>query len=99
MHALFLSHCSKPGRRDELEAVWRRHMMPAIDANIGHLAYLYGFGTNPDTIGAFQLYRSKEDADAFVRSPAYLTYLEESRPLLQHDPDITMLEPRWVKGV
>ena len=99
MYALFLTHRSKPGRRDELEAVWRQHMMPAIDANDGHLAYIYSFGPDPDTVGAFQLYRSKEDADAFVQSPAYLAYLEEARPLLAHDPDVTILEPRWVKGV
>lgn len=98
MHALFLKHRAKPGRRDDLEAVWRCHMMPAIDGNDGHLAYTYGFGAEPDTVGAFQIYRSKEDAEAFVRSPAYLAYLEESRPLLEHDPDLTVLEPRWIKG-
>lgn len=98
MHALFLKHRAKPGRRDELEAVWRRHMMPAIDGNDGHIAYTYGFGAEPDTVGAFQIYRSKDDADAFVQSPAYLSYLEESRPLLEHDPDVTVLEPRWIKG-
>lgn len=98
MHALFLKHRSQPGRRQELETVWRRHMMPAIDANKAHLAYIYSYGDDPDTVGAFQLYRSKEDADAFRQSPAYLAYLDESRPLLAHDPDVTMLTPRWVKG-
>lgn len=68
MHALFLKHCAKPGRRDELESVWRRHMMPAIDGNDGHLTYIYSFGAEPDTVGAFQIYRSKEDADTLVNS-------------------------------
>lgn len=99
MQALFLEHCTKPGRRDELEAAWRRHMMPAISTNDGHLAYLYGFGADPDTVVAFQLYRSEEDANAFMQSPAYLAYLAESRPLLQHDPEIARFEPRWIKGV
>jgi quinol monooxygenase YgiN len=98
MYALFVKHRAKPGRRSNLEAVWRRHMMPLIADNDGHLAYTYGFGTEPDVIGAFQVYRSKEDADAFVRSAAYLAYLEESRPLLEHDPDVTVLEPRWIKN-
>ncbi len=49
-------------------------------------------------VAAFQVYRSKDDADAFVRSPAYLTYLRESRPLLAGDPEVTVLEPRWTKG-
>jgi quinol monooxygenase YgiN len=98
MHALFLKHRAKPGRRDDLEAVWRRYMMPAIEGNDGHLVYAYGFGVESDVVGAFQIYRSKEDADAFVRSAAYLAYLEESRPLLEHDPEVTVLELRWVKG-
>lgn len=98
MYALFLKHCAKPDRRDDLEAVWRRHMMPAIDSNEGHVAYTYGFGTESDVVGAFQIYRSKADADVFMQSPAYLAYLDESRPLLAHDPEVTVLEPRWIKG-
>ena len=97
MHALFIKHRAKPGRRTDLETVWRTHMMTAIAGNDGHLAYTYGFGAEPDTVGAFQLYRSKEDADAFVQSASYLAYLERARPLLEHEPEVTVLEPRWVK--
>lgn len=98
MYALFIKHHARPGRRDDLEAVWRRHMMPAIAGNDAHLANSYGFGAEPDTVGAFQVYRSKADADAFVRAPAYLAYLEASRPLLAHDPEVMVLAPRWTKG-
>ena len=31
--------------------------------------------------------------------PAYLAYLEQSRPLLAHDPEIFMLSLRWTKGI
>lgn len=98
MHALFIKHRAKPGRRDELEAVWRRYMMPAISANEGHVAYTYGFGTEPDTVGAFQVYSSAEAAEEFARSAAYLEYLDASRSLLAQDPEVTVLETRWVKG-
>ena len=98
MHALFLKHHAKPDRRDDLESVWQRHMKPAIDANDGHIAYIYSFGAEPDVVGAFQIYRSKGEADAFLQSAAYLAYLEDSRPLLAHDPEVTVLEPRWIKG-
>src|SRR5699024_9444101 len=40
-HALFLRHPVKPGKRDELVEVWRRHMPEAIEANDGHEAYVY----------------------------------------------------------
>lgn len=98
MYAIFLKHQAQAGRRDDLEAVWRRHMLPTIENNPAHLAYTYSFGSEADVVAAFQIYRSKEDADAFLRSPEYVTYLEESRPLLLHDPDVTVLEPRWIKG-
>ena len=98
MHGLFLKHRAKPGQRDALEAVWRRHMMPAIESNEGHVAYTYSFGAEPDTVLAFQVYRSKEDASSFLKCPAYLAYLEESRALLEHEPEVTVLEPRWMKG-
>lgn len=98
MHALFIKHHAKPGRRDELEAAWRQHMMPAIADNDGHICYIYSYGAEPDTIGAFQVYTSKQAADAFIRAPAYLAYLADSRPLLAHDPEVTILEPRWTKG-
>ena len=98
MYALFLTHRAKPGCRDALEAVWRRHMLPAIYANADHLTYTYSFGTGPDEVAAFQVYRSREAADAFLQSPPYRGYLEESRPLLAREPEVTVLEPRWVKG-
>lgn len=99
MHALFLKHKALPGRRDELEAVWQRHMRPAVAANDGHVAYLYGFGAETDVVGAFQVYGSKDEADAFLKTPAYRAYLEESRPLLAHDPEVIVLSPRWTKGI
>ncbi|MEN3792724.1 antibiotic biosynthesis monooxygenase [Fulvimarina sp. MAC3] len=98
MYALFLKHKARPGCRDDLEAAWRRHMLPAIEGNPGHLAYTYSFANEADVVAAFQVYRSKDDADAFVRSPAYLAYLRESRPLLTHEPEVMVLEPRWTKG-
>ncbi|MEH3116657.1 MAG: hypothetical protein PGN25_03360 [Methylorubrum populi] len=99
MYALFLKHKALPGRRNDLEAVWRRHMPPAIESNPAHLAYTYSFGGEPDVVAAFQIYRSREDADAFVRSPEYLAYIGESRPLLAQEPEITVLEPRWSKSI
>lgn len=53
MHALFLKHTTVAERRDDVEAVWRRHMRPAIDENEDHLAYVYSFTDDPDTICAF----------------------------------------------
>jgi quinol monooxygenase YgiN len=73
-------------------------MMPAITANDGHEAYFYCFGTDPDTICAFQQYPDSDRASAFLNTPAYAAYLEEVSPLLSGEPDVTTLNVMWSKG-
>lgn len=98
MHALIIKHRTKTGKRDQVEKVWRKYMLPAITDNPGHVLYAYSFGTDPDVIAAFQIYESRDDADAFLHSPLYQSYLEESRDLLEHDPEVAVVTPRWIKA-
>ena len=98
MHALFIQHRTKPGQRDAVEAVWRKYMPEAIGGNAGHVLYTYCFGSDPDVIAAFQIYRSKEEADAFLQSLLYAAYLDESRALITHTPQVTVLTPHWIKA-
>ena len=97
-YALFIQHRTRPGRRDEVQAVWRRHMQPAIAANPGHLAYFYSFGAGKDEIYAFQHYRDAEAAEAFLKTPAYASYLAEVSPLLLGEPAVTVLDVQWTKS-
>ncbi|CEJ14989.1 hypothetical protein BN1110_05325 [bacterium YEK0313] len=97
MHALFITHRAKPGRRDAVEAVWRRHMRPAIEANPDHLAYIYRFGADPDVIADFQVYGVKAAAETFLASEAYRAHEREMSDLLDHRPGVTVLDPRWIK--
>lgn len=96
-HTLAIQHRTKPGRRADVQKVWRKHMQPAIAANEGHLAYFYCFGSDPDTILAFQHYASPEAAAAFLKTPAYASYVEEVTSLLDGDPIITTLDVQWSK--
>lgn len=96
-YALFIQHRTQPGKRNEVQAVWRKHMQPAIATNEGHLAYFYTFGTWPDEINAFQHYRDAASGAAFLKTPAYAAYLAEVEPLLLGDPLVTVLDVQWVK--
>lgn len=98
-HALYLQHRTKPGARDDVQKVWQKHMQPAIGSNPGHEAYVYSFGSDPNQICAFQVYSSAEDANAFLRSPAYIAYEKEVAPLLEGPPQVDVLQPQWIKGV
>jgi quinol monooxygenase YgiN len=97
-HALFLQHRTKPGARDAVEQVWKKHMQPAIDANAGHEIYVYAFGTDPDRICAFQVYGSAEEANAFLKTSDYLAYEHEVAPLLEGPPQVEVLQPQWIKA-
>ena len=97
--ALFVKHKTLPGKRDEVQKVWLKHMAPAIAANPGHSAYVYCFdNSDPDSICAFQLYASAEASQEFLKTDSYAAYLTEVEPLLSGPPHITALTPQWSKG-
>ena len=97
-HAVFIRHQTLPGQRDAVHAVWQRHMQPAIQANPEHAVYVYSFGTDPDQICAFQVYASREAAEAFLRTAAYRAYEQEVAALLLGPPVVEVLQPQWMKS-
>ena len=97
--ALIVKHRTQPGKRDEVHAVWERHMAPAIAANPGHTAYFYCFdNADPDSIHAFQQYTNAEEAAAFLKTDAYAAYLSDVEPLLSGPPEVTPLTTTWSKA-
>lgn len=96
-YALFIQHRTKPGKRNDVEAVWRKHMKPTVAANEKHVAYFYCFGDNPDSICAFQQYPDREATAEFIRTPQYAAYYKEVSPLLLGEPNIVALDVRWSK--
>lgn len=98
-HAVLLQHRTRPGARDAVQRVWQKHMQPAIEANAGHQIYVYAFGNDPDQICAFQVYGSAEEAKAFLRTEAYLSYEQEVTPLLEGPPKVDVMQPQWMKAM
>ena len=97
-HAVFITHRTKVGKRPDAEAVWNRIMKPAIIANPHHLAYVYALPEDePDVIRAFQLYRSADDAAAFLLTPEYLEYADAVREHLDGPPHVATATAAWVK--
>lgn len=97
--AVFIVHRTKPGRREQVLAVWQKHLQPSITDNIDHLAYHYGFDpADKDVIRVFQLYASANAAAAFLKCQAYAEYLNDVEPLLLGAPDVTVADQVWAKG-
>jgi len=96
---LFIKHTALSGKRDEVHAVWEKHMQPRIAANAGHEAYFYCFDENdPDTIHVYQQYTNREAMQEFLAHPEYADYLKEVGPLIAHPPEMTTTNPIWIKG-
>lgn len=96
--ALFITHRTEPGRRADVERVWRQHMADAIAANEGHEFYRYCFADDdPDVIVVYQQYADAGAAAAFVESAAYRAYLDAVEPLLSGPPVVVTATPRWQK--
>ena len=97
--ALIVKHKTQPGKRDQVRAVWEKHMAPAISANPGHTGYFYCLdNTDPDSISAFQHYVSVEASQAFLKTDSYAAYLKDVEPLLSGPPQVTALTPVWSKS-
>ncbi len=97
-HAVFITHRTKAGQRSAAAAVWMRIMQPAIQVNEGHLAYVYTLPDDePDVIRAFQLYRTQDDAAAFLRTPEYLEYAAAVEPYLDGPPQVASSPVAWIK--
>lgn len=97
--AVLVTHRTRAGQGDAVRAVWEQHMVPAITANPGHLAYTYCFDdTDPDVICAFQVYRDADEAAAFQRTSAYAAYEVAVAPLLTGAPSVVRLTPVWTKA-
>jgi quinol monooxygenase YgiN len=96
--AVLIRHKAKPGCRDDLFAVWNRHMAPAISRNPDHLTYFYCYDdTDPDVVCSFQHYASADAAAAFLKAPAYQAYVREAEALLAAPPRVTALSVKWSK--
>lgn len=97
--AVFITHRTKPGQREAVQALWQRHMAPAVQANEGHESYFYCFDPgDPDVVCAFQSYRDASAAAAFLRTAAYRAYEKEVSPLLLGAPGVKQLVPVWSKA-
>lgn len=97
--AVTIRHQPRPGARNDVRAVWERHLAPAIAGNPGHVAYFYCFDeTDPDAITAFQVYEDAAASQAFLQTAAYAAYVAEVEPLLTGPPSVSVHRPVWAKS-
>lgn len=97
--ALFIKTKTQPGKREEVKALWEKHLKPGAVANPAQAVHVFCFDADPDTLYLFEVYVSQEALYAAGQSPAFAAYLQEAMPLLAGQPEVGMATPLWAKGL
>lgn len=96
--ALFLTVRTQPGRRDELVALWEKHLRDRAEASDEQVRYVFALDIgDPDTIRISEVYATKAAFEANAQEPWFAEYMAEAGPLLATEPEFHMTIPHWVK--
>jgi quinol monooxygenase YgiN len=97
--ALFVRHQARPGKRDEVQRIWEKHVKPRAEANPGHEAYYFCYDDqDPDVVCVFQLYSDAAAAREFLSGAWYPEYLQEVAEVVASPPQITPATLVWNKA-
>lgn len=89
-----------PGKRDELFELYRAHLAPRAEANERQQFVMWCADQHdPDGFVLFEVYRDAEALGANAGADWFASYMERALPLLATEPIVTMLEPKWSKGL
>ncbi len=95
---LFVRHQAKPGKRDEIQRVWKQFVQPHVQSNQAHEAYYFCFDNNdPDVVCAFQVFKDKDSLDTFLASDWYPDYLNQVGECIAEPPLLTETSVVWDK--
>jgi quinol monooxygenase YgiN len=97
---LIVSVRTQPGRRDDVRALWDRHLRPRAEANAAQELYL--FCEDADDADAFHLvevYGDPAAAQENARAPWFADYMREVGPLMAEAPSMVSARPVWAKGI
>lgn len=87
------------GRRDEVQAIWEKHVKPRVEANAAHEAYYFCYDDNdPDVVCVFQLYTDIAAMQEFLSGSWYPEYLREVAQVVVAPPHIAPATLIWSKG-
>jgi quinol monooxygenase YgiN len=97
--ALFIRHQAQPGRRDEVQRIWERHVKPRVQANPAHEAYFFCYdNSDPDVVCVFQLYTDEAAMQEFLSGSWYPAYLNEVSQVVAAPPQISPATLVWSKS-
>lgn len=96
--ALFIRRQALPGRRNEVQLIWERHVKPRVEVNPDHEPYYFCHDDNdPDVVCVFQIYSSEAAMQDFLSGEWYPAYLSEVSKVVAAAPQISPATLVWNK--
>ncbi len=96
--ALFLTVKTQPGQRDQLIALWEKHLKARAQENEAQIRYVIARdAADPDTLRITEVYATQAAFEANSQAPWFGEYMAEAGPLLAGQPEFHMGTPHWVK--
>lgn len=97
--AMFIKTTCKPGKRDEVRALWEEYLKPRAEENDAQEVYFYCYDEqNENVMYLFELYGNRENMGQNAEAPWFQEYMQKLFPLIDGQPEIGMTTPLWAKG-
>lgn len=97
--ALFIKSKTKPGKRDEVRALWETHLKARAEKNSAQEAYYFCYDNDdPDTFLLFEVYNDPAVLAEAAKAEWFARYMQEVGPLMDGYPVVNQTTPIWIKG-
>ena len=91
---------TKTGKRDELFALFEKHLAPRAEKNREQRLVVWAADADDgDAFSLIEIYDNASAAATNANAAWFAEYMAASSPLLDGRPSMTTGTPRWVKGV
>lgn len=98
--AILITGRTKPGKRDELYALYREHVVPHVAASDAIATVVWSADRDDeDTYHLFEVFSEGSDVRDLTEAEWFKTYMALAAPLAAAPPETRRLDPRWTKGV
>ena len=97
--ALFIKVTCKPGKRDEVYALWEEHLKPRLNASELHEAYYLCYDTeNENVLYGYEVLSEASQRGQFAETDWFKEYMEKVFPLFDGEIEFNAMTPIWMKG-
>jgi quinol monooxygenase YgiN len=98
--AMLISGRTKPGKRDELYALYAEHAVPHVEQEASIPTVVWSTDRDdPDAYALFEIFADGTAGPRAMQSEWFQAYLQLAAPLASAPAEVRRLEPRWTKGI